>query len=407
MLGRNFNRRQDGHPRSKASPVNIVELEHRFDNELQKPRTSAGWQALLDAGTRWSEAVWSEADSKGAIELHPPEQDLGLHLARQAIFVCGVHRSGTTLLRDLLDGHPAISMLPAEGSFFTNHASQLRGLPRDRQRRFLTCEWLRRLANPINQPPYWLLGRTSKHDSAYVRFARSLIAWWDVLDSRSEQFGSSWPLIAIALAYARSTGTLSDTSTLRWWGEKTPTNERFLSKLRAEFPQAKVILIVRHPIAVLASRRQVEQRSGGTFRNRAQVLKELRSSYEIAATELQRGDNEHFMLIKYEQLIEDTQATVDTTARYLGIQALPILMKPTVAGMPATTNSSFAHEQILGRIHADSARNAPNVPTDRDIDRLAAVVGDAAASIGYQIPASASWRARLRRVGSRLNPVRT
>src|SRR5262245_48798608 len=125
--------------------MNIIELEHRFDAELRVRHTTASWKTLIDAGTRWSEAVWGEAESIGPIVVSREEEELGLALAQRAIFVCGAHRSGTTLLRDLLDGHPALSILPSEGSFFTSHATPLGRLTGPEQLHFLACEWVRRL----------------------------------------------------------------------------------------------------------------------------------------------------------------------------------------------------------------------------------------------------------------------
>ena len=89
-----------------------------------------------------------------------PEQIArGLDLAGRPVFVCGVHRSGTTLVRDLLDGHPALAVLPSEGSFYTTHRDHLSAADRSTWRHIMGCEWCRRLANPINQLPYWLTGR--------------------------------------------------------------------------------------------------------------------------------------------------------------------------------------------------------------------------------------------------------
>jgi sulfotransferase family protein len=384
--------------------MNVIELEHRFDAELRVRHTIASWKALIDSGCRWSEAVWSEAESIGSIVVSREEQELGLELARHAIFVCGAHRSGTTLIRDLLDGHPALSILPSEGTFYTNHAAQLRTLTDAEQLRFLACEWVRRLANPINQAPYWLLGRTSTHNSPYVGFARSLMAWWQILCRRFDGSVLSWPMAAIALAYAHCMGTLSSRSALRWWGEKTPTNERFLARLRADYPAAKVILVVRHPAAVLASRRVVEQMSLGTFRQRRRVLEELRTSYEVAAAEQRSAATQQFMLIKYERLVEEPLATVESIAHYLGIEVLPTLLRPTVAGMFSSSNSSFLHRDLSGQIHPDSASSTA-VPTKADL-QLAAVVGDAASRVGYELAPDTSWRVRLYRLGSRLHQLR-
>jgi hypothetical protein len=384
-------------------PTSILELERQFDVELPRPRlTARRSQAMMNAAARWSAAIWTAAEAAGPIELGEAEIARGFDLARRPVFVCGVHRSGTTLVRDLLDNHPALAVLPSEGTFLTNFEPQLQRLPRERWLRFLGCEWLRRLANPINQQPYWLLGRTSEEHSPYIAFARSLMAWWPLMEERLGRFAPSWPLVAVAMAYAHCIDGLSVTSQLQRWVEKTPTNERFLDRLQLEFPAAKVVQVVRHPVAVYASRKQAQQRLGEPFRNAKRVLQDLRSSYRIAAEQSGSGASERYLLIRHEDLLARTPGTVDRLAAFLGIEQLPILMQPTVAGLPATSNSSFVFDAAPGRVHPETDGRGTDVLTRFDRERLTAVVGEAAISLGYDLIQVAPWRARLLRLAARL-----
>ena len=73
--------------------------------------SAAGRRTLSLARAReWSEAVWSEAERLGPFPISRKQITCGLDLASRPVFVCGVHRSGTTLVRDLLDGHPALAV---------------------------------------------------------------------------------------------------------------------------------------------------------------------------------------------------------------------------------------------------------------------------------------------------------
>jgi hypothetical protein len=133
----------------------IRALEEAFDRELPVERRHATpGDALLAAGRRWSAAVWAAAERAGPAALAPDDVAWGRALAARPVFVVGVHRSGTTLLRDLLDGHPALSVLPAEGTWLTSLHPKIRRLPEAERLGAFGEEWLRRLANPVNQPPY-------------------------------------------------------------------------------------------------------------------------------------------------------------------------------------------------------------------------------------------------------------
>src|ERR1700684_3767546 len=99
-----------------------------------------------------------------------------------------------------------------------------------------------------------------------VEFARALMAWWPLAEERISAI-ASWPLVAVALAYAHCTHGFRAHSRVERWAEKTPTNERFLGRLRSEFPRAKLIHVVRHPFAVYASYKYEKQQVGQMIRN--------------------------------------------------------------------------------------------------------------------------------------------
>jgi hypothetical protein len=302
----------------------------------------------------------------------------------------------------MLDNHPALAVLPAEGTFFTNLESRLQRQPQTQWLQSLGCEWLRRLANPMHQEPYWLLGPSSEERSPYVEFARALMAWWPLAEQRMSHMASSWPLVAVALAYAHCTNGFRANSHLQRWVEKTPTNERFLERLRSEFPDAKLIHVVRHPFAVYASHKYQKQEVGRMFRNAKQVLRDLGRSYRIALEQTGSHASDHYLLIRYEDLLESAHTTADRLAAFLDIKPLPILMQPTAAGLPVPSNSSFTTDAVPGRLNSVHHRWTTTL-TRSDRERLTAVVGESAASLGYDLPAVAPWRARLFRFAARIS----
>lgn len=382
--------------RMRCDSLNIVDLEERFDQRLQRPRV-ADLAAARAAATAWSNAVWSIAGTAGPLTLVAGEIEHAFAVASRPVFIFGVHRSGTTLVRDLLDHHPALSVLPSEGTLFTNFAWHLKRLRRDDWLRFLGCEWLRRLANPINQQPYWSLGRSTGESSPYVAFARALMAWWPLVEARLGQRITSWPLVAIALAYAYCTAGFQSASPLQRWIEKTPTNERFMARLTAEFPDAKLIHVVRHPFAVYASHRRVARDSGRPLSHGSLILHQMHRSYQEAAHRTVRP-SDSYMLLRYEDLLEDTAGSIERMASFLGIQPLPIMLKPTVNGIPTPSNSSFGTDDVAGRLNRRPPGDAFSVLARRDRERVSAMVGDTAARLGYQLASLPALRRKRMRL---------
>jgi len=376
--------------------LNIVDLEERFDQRLQGSRV-ADLAAAHAAGTAWSNAVWSVAEAAGPLILAVDEIERAFAVASRPVFVFGVHRSGTTLVRDLLDHHPALSVLPSEGTMFTNFEWHLKRLRRDDWLQFLGCEWLRRLANPTNQQPYWLLGRSSGEGSPYIDFARALMAWWPLVEARLGQRITSWPLVAIALAYTHCTAGFRASSSLQRWVEKTPTNERFLLRLTAEFPSAKLIHVVRHPFAVYASQRRAAGNPSHPLSEEGLILQQMRRSYQEAASRSVRPASDAYLPLRYEDLLDDTVGSINRVASFLGIQPLSVLTLPTANGIPTPSNSSFRSDETAGRLNRRPTGDTYGVLTRRDRERVSAMVADVAAKLGYQLdPVPALHRKRLR-----------
>jgi hypothetical protein len=366
----------------------IIWLEETLNRLLPEFRLEERPGAeLLTAVDRWAGAVWSAAEAAGPSPLTDSDLAAGFRLSERAVFVCGVHRSGTTLLRDLLDGHPQLSVLPAEGSYLTGWRAKLAPLPRDERIRALGCEWLRRLANPINQAPFWLLGRTTPESSPYIQFARRFIAWWSALEHHFAEPGALLPLMSVALAYASCAPAPGRLAEAQRWVEKTPTNEFHLDSIWAALPSAKVIHVIRDPIAVYASHKRLEERYFGSFRSARQALRNLARSFEIACKHHARNGPHGYLLVRYEDLIAEPEEVMGRIASFLEIARHASLLRPTAAGRPAYPNSSFYRTERAGAILAHSPDSRCQSLADWEQELVAAYIGGTAESLGYRMKA--------------------
>ncbi|HEY0245466.1 MAG TPA: sulfotransferase [Mucilaginibacter sp.] len=351
----------------------IIEAEQRLNQLLPAERLEGSPPAhLITAAGAWSNLVWLMAEQLGPMPLTAGQITQGLELVQKPVFICGVHRSGTTLLKDILDGHPDLLVLPSEGTFYTNLEFKLQRLPANDWAGFLGREWLRRIANPINQPPYWLLGHSDNTDSPYVNFARYMMAWWAIIDHKK---GTQWPHQAIVLAYA----SVTDKLTAQQWVDKTPTNERFVNRIWREMPHAKIIHIVREPVATLTSRKKMEPAI--SLRN---ALGYLKTSFTIAA-KLQRVNEPRFMLLRYEDLCNQPQKAIKQLAAFLNIKALSVLGRPSVAGMPSQANSSFKKETKAGVILKQDQQVQQEVLSIAEQQLIAACMAKLAAKQHYKL----------------------
>jgi len=351
----------------------VLEIEYKLDALLlsQLPGTVPS-PDLTAAARQWSAAVWREAVKYGPLVLNSQQPRQGIELARHPVCICGVHRSGTTLLQNLLDGHPDLVVLPSEGTFYTVLESKLWALPANEQISFLASEWIRRLANPINQPPYWLLGHSTASHSPYVDFARYFIAWWNVLDHKKNRHA---PHLAVVLAYATCTNKLN----AKHWVDKTPTNERFLKRIWKEMPDAKIIHIIRDPLDTLNSRKMMEPSIPVWS-----ALADMKVSFKVAAKQSQLNDP-RYTLIRYEELCNEPQRILQRLGLFLNIPVTGSLTTPTVAGMPVKANSTFANTSPAGKILEPHQHRQLTVLSAAEHMQLAAYLNAVGQKLNYPV----------------------
>jgi hypothetical protein len=364
----------------------IIEAEQHFDALLPAQRLEQSPPAsLLRAASAWSKLVWLAAEQLGPMPLTDEQITLGLQLVQTPVFICGVHRSGTTLVRNLLDGHPQLSVLPSEGTFYTNQEAKLKYLPENEWALYLGAEWLRRLANPINQPPYWLLGRSTYAGSPYVDFARYVMAWWPMIKRTP---GTQWPHTAVVLAYASCTDGLG----AKYWVDKTPTNERFLTRIWREMPQAKMIQVIREPVATLASRKTMEPTISLTS-----ALRDLKTSYSVAIQQEKLNDL-RFLLVRYEELCHDPGKITAQMSAFLDIENSDLLNRATVAGISAKANSSFNKDPASGQVLKADEHAGQEVIGMAGRRQIAAYVGSLAKQLNYPLPPVGVFKSMLQRI---------
>jgi hypothetical protein len=351
----------------------IAALEKQINELLQAAGKGRPSIDLLDALSLWADLVFHKAIQSGSAPFDDQTVASGISLVNNPVFVCGVHRSGTTLVRDLLDDHPQLVVLPSEGSFITSTELILKRTPPAQHREVVCKEWLKRLANPINKAPYWLLGRSSATASPYIQFAKQFIAWWDILQLRKSN--SFTPLICVLLAYAAVTDNIAGK---KYWVEKTPTNEQHLKRLRKEFPGAKFIHVIRNPVDVLASRMKMQ--SWTKFRK---FLPDLQASYDIALRESSLNDAD-YRLLKYEDICDSPEQFTREIAGFLGINSSHTLTLATVAGISTSPNSSFDTALTSGHIHKFQNVKKGKL-TASQLELASAYLASSARSLGYEM----------------------
>ena len=305
-----------------------------LDRALVDRRDLDSWSdAWIAPAERWSKAVWDRAVELGPLPVASEDLAAGRCVANAPVYVCGAPRSGTTLVRDLLDGHPALSVLPAEGKFFEQFSepspdtSSARGVHAQR--------WLKLLANPNHQRPFWLLGPCDSEAGAYASFARAFLTWNEALADQGLAFRLQ-PAAALSLAVAAG----QDVLRLRRSVDKSPGYEFHAAAIWAHHPDAKLIHLVRHPAAIAASYSTGLARAKLNSTPVSRMLRNVVSSL-IAGWRAAHLAPLNHLFVRYEDLVADRRKEMARIASFLDVEWDDCLLRQTILGLPAEPNTSF------------------------------------------------------------------
>jgi hypothetical protein len=273
-------------------------------------------------------------------------------LRDRPVFICGHPKSGTTLLRALLDSHPQLVVYPEETVFFREFLPAAQGLGQEAQlalaeeRLIHIFEWRQ------DDPP--------EHQRGFPDRDYSQFDYADVRSALRRRLAeTTWRhpgdlLSAAVLAFGEISGQLSG-ACLRWV-EKSPYNERFAEQIFAWWPEAVCIHIVRDPRDNYLSYR----RKHPAWSSEAFTLTWRRSAAEGLRNQARFGPG-RVLLLTYERLVHHPRQVMEEVSEFLGIEPDPVLGVPSRAGVPWEGNSMF-DLQFQGVSAASAGRWVEHLP---------------------------------------------
>jgi sulfotransferase family protein len=225
-----------------------------------------------------------------------------MHLIQPSpVFIVGMARSGTTLMRAMLSAHRNITIAPE--THFIN--------------RFVRGNRTRELGSEEEFRTFWEGFRASdRFQELGIDEDRARSAILDAGDFRYQSI-----FRAVLEEYARMTGKPR-------WGEKTPHHVNHIDVLLDWFPAARVVIMIRDPRAACASLLAVPWRnSQSTVRRRVDAtwFRRLRQVYFDSAyweatvdrfIETRRGEP-RATTVRYEDLVTTPESTLRDLCRYL------------------------------------------------------------------------------------------
>ncbi len=215
-------------------------------------------------------------------------------------FIVGASRSGTTMLRLLLNAHSRL-FVPRELKYFP----RIRLAPGD-------VDW--RGSAPDRPEMERFLRR-------YFNKRKALFEDID-LESLLDSVLSSATL-DYRTPYAAAMNALAHHNGKVRWGEKTPANLFYCDILADMFPDARFVYIVRDPRAVVNSMNSIRYYSDDSALNARNWYQSATVGFELLATSVRDAQR---TVIRYQDLVSDPQGTLQSLMSFLGEQYEPAML---------------------------------------------------------------------------------
>jgi hypothetical protein len=214
-------------------------------------------------------------------------------------FLVGFQRSGTTLLRLMLNAHPAIAIPHDSAQLWLRYRSRL-----EQYNNLRTGDDVRAIVDSLLAEP-------------------RIQAWQTPLEKESllqEPLPTSFPAIMRRFhqVYARFHGK-------RYWGDKNTGNLMELDQLNAMFPTCKIIHLVRDGRDCALSHLSKEYVYG--YENTLRVAVEWKEQVTLCHKMGAMLPSERFYELRYEDLLADPEKELSRLCAFLGIFFSPLMLK--------------------------------------------------------------------------------
>lgn len=218
---------------------------------------------------------------------------LDAKFAHHAIpIIVGAPRSGTTLLRFMLDAHSDLA-IPPETGFLAADPAVLQSLPRHEFAKFIE-------QFPLEAP-------------AWQDFRIASTAWHETIE-RIAQFS---PANAFRSFYRLYAARFSKTR----WGDKTPSYVFHIKRISDTLPEARFIHLIRDGRDVALSWRKTWFSPGPDMKTLATHWKQ-----SVTAGLSNRNTSGCYLEVRYEDLVHDPAPVLQRICRYISLDFEPAML---------------------------------------------------------------------------------
>ena len=274
------------------------------------------------------------------------------------VFIIGAQRSGTTLLRLMLNAHPEIA-IPEEGGFW----KPLLRICESNVERQIEGRELQRYIEYIDKDPQFRLWGMEADDLFE--------------DVREKAVTLAELMSFVYVRYAEQQGKSI-------WGDKTPSFFRMIDILNKLFPNARFVHIVRDGRDLYLSWRRIDP----TKRNISVTALEWAYKVRQAQQAMKKMMPEKWLEVRYEDLVRDPKGKLMEVCGFLSIDYKPGMLEYW------KTSDSFIgkhHSKLIFKpVSSESVGKWKRKLSKKENRKFELVAGRMLASRGYELASDGS-----------------
>lgn len=275
-------------------------------------------------------------------------------LSSQPIFIVGMQRSGTTLLRSVLSAHPRITIAP-ELDFF---------------------RWTKKYShlNLNRHKEFELFWQDLIEDKRFLHLDIDAEKIKNTITAKSN--------ISLQIVFAELLTEYALKMQKKRWGEKTPGNEKYIDELMKWFPMAKVLFIIRDPRAVYASLMKTPWCKNKYADLHARTWKESVSLYD------KWKDNNSIYVLKYESFVSNPVGESKLLCQFLGEKYDNSMINRREKSIPLGVDNNWRKQALktaMKPIQQQSLKKWQTCLSNYQISLIEEIAGCEMISWGYEL----------------------
>lgn len=257
-------------------------------------------------------------------------------------FIIGCGRSGTTLLRNILNHHSKIA-IPLESLFIIDYLSIKDSIPLDTLRNLMVREY--------------------EIDEWGLKIGPDLLADCSSVKDM---------IIAIHNLYMEAYGKAM-------WGQKTPRFIRHGDLLKATFPDCSFIHVIRDPRAVVSSLIKSNVHRSNAYYASLRWLNDVNEGLKLKSKH-----KKDLLEIRYEDLVKNPKDTLEVVCAFIGVDYEPTILEYHKRGNQEYSAYYKKVHSMLGKSPITERIDAwRSTLSKREISLIESLCGETMKELGY------------------------